>query len=234
MRILIVEDERVAARRLERMTREILGDSVTDVTVAERLADGEALMSRNDIDLLLLDLNLNGSDGFELLKSVSAGPFQTIVVSANTDQALRAFEHGVLDFVPKPFDRERLSRALARVSGENTGAGSKTKYLTVKRLGALYLIPIDDVSFLKGAGDYVEIHLKDQKTELHSKSLEAMERILPERFVRVHKSYMVDMEEVKQILVHGGGKYEIELAHGNRVPLSRTRYKDISAALEKR
>lgn len=234
MRILIVEDERVAARRLERMTREILGDSVTDVTIAERLADGEELMNRQDIDLLLLDLNLNGHDGFELLKSVSAGPFQTIVVSANTDQALRAFEHGVLDFVPKPFDRDRLSLALARVSGESSGSGASTRYLTVKRLGALYLIPIDDVSYLKGAGDYVEIHLKDRKTELHSKSLEAMERILPERFVRVHKSYMVDMDEVKQILVHGGGKYEIELAQGTKVPLSRTKYKDISAALEER
>ncbi len=234
MRVLIVEDERVAARRLERMTREILGDSIADIAVAERLVDGEQLMDRQGIDLLLLDLNLNGKDGFELLKSVSAEPFQTIVVSANTDQALRAFEHGVLDFVPKPFNRDRLALALARVSGESAGTGSKTKYLTVKRLGALYLIPIDEVSYLKGAGDYVEIHLKDSKTELHSKSLEAMERILPARFVRVHKSYMVDMEEVKQILVHGGGKYEIELGYGTRVPLSRTKYKDISAALDQR
>jgi DNA-binding LytR/AlgR family response regulator len=234
MRILIVEDERVAARRLERMTREILGDSVTDVVCAERLEEGERLMGGSEIDLLLLDLNLNGRDGFELLKHISAGPFQTIVVSANTDQALRAFEYGVLDFVPKPFDRARLATALARVSGESAGMGSKTKYLTVKRLGALYLIPVGDVSYLKGAGDYVEIHLKDERTELHSKSLEALERILPERFARVHKSYMVDMEEVKQVLVHGGGKYELELDRGVKVPLSRTKYREISGALESR
>ena len=235
MRILVVEDERIAARRLVRMTREILGDTVTDISCVERLEEGEDFVSRHDIDLLLLDLNLHGKDGFELLKSVSAGPFQTVVVSANTDEALRAFDYGVVDFVPKPVDRERLSRALARVSGESPTAAGNAKYLAVKRLGALYLIPVEEICFLKGAGDYVEVHLKDGNTELHSKSLEMLERILPERFVRVHKSYVVDMQEVRQILVHGGGKYELELGEGpTKVPLSRARYKDIGAQLEAR
>lgn len=233
MRILVVEDERIAARRLVRLTRDILGDAVTDITSVERLEDGEDFIGRNDIDLLLLDLNLNGKDGFDMLKNVTAGPFQTVVVSANTDQALRAFEYGVVDFVSKPFDRDRLARALQRVGGESEGGG-RARYLTVRRMGALSLVPVDDICFLKGAGDYVEIHLKEGGTELHSKSLEALQRILPERFVRVHKSYVVDLDAVQQILVHGGGKYEIELTGDERIPLSRAKYKNLGEMLAAR
>ncbi len=234
MRVLIVEDERVAARRLERLTREILGDSVIEIVCLESIDESERFLSGTSIDVLLLDLNLNGSDGFELLKMATAGPFQTIIVSANTDQALRAFEYGVLDFVPKPVDRARLERALARVSGEQTPSvpgAPPARYLTVKRLGALYLIPTEQVMYLKGAGDYVEICLRDGSTELHSKSLESLERILPDRFVRMHKSYVVDVRQVRQVVVHGGGKYELELHNGRRIPLSRTRYKQLGALM---
>ena len=200
MRVLIVEDERMAARRLERMTREILGDSLSEIVCLERMEESEEFLGSNNIDLLLLDLNLSGKDGFELLKMATAGPFQTIIVSANTDQALRAFEHGVLDFVPKPVDHNRFEHALARVSGEHTPAilGSPSaRYLAVKRLGALFLVPVERVLYLKGAGDYVEIHLRDGTTELHSKSLESLEKILPDRFVRIHKSYVADLRQVR-------------------------------------
>ncbi len=237
MNILIVEDERIAARRLERLTREILGAQAGQVTCLERLEESEQFLERHDIDVLLLDLNLNGRDGFGLLDRVTAAPFQTIVVSANTDEALRAFEHGVLDFVPKPFERERLAQALGRLSGAPAEAGERgggVKYLSVKRSGALHLVPIEEVIYLQGAGDYVEIHLRDGTTELHSKSLESLERILPQHFSRVHKSYVVDMRLVKEILVHGGGKYELQLAAGQKIPLSRTRYRDLSSALQSR
>jgi two-component system response regulator LytT len=232
--VLIVEDERMAARRLERMTRDILGGSVAKITCLERIEESEQFLASNTIDVLLLDLNLNGEDGFELLKRATAGPFQTIIVSATTEQALRAFEYGVLDFVPKPVDKGRLERALARVSGEHTPQTPGTapaRYLTVKRLGALQLVAVDGVAFLKGAGDYVEIHLADGRTELHSKSLESLEKILPGRFVRVHKSYVVDVRRVAQVSVHGGGRYELVLTGGGSVPLSRTRYKQLNALL---
>lgn len=234
MKVLIVEDERVAARRLERLTREILGESVSEVVCMERLDDSEAFLTRNDIDLILLDLNLNGQDGFDLLKRASAGPFQTIVVSANTDRAIEAFEYGVTDFVPKPVMRERLESALKRVGGDHAQASAgavSAKYLSVKRNGALYLIPVEQVSYLRGAGDYVEIHLKDKSVELHSKSLEALERILPERFVRVHKSFLVDTSAAGRVIVHGGGKYEMELADGTLVPVSRSRYRELAGRL---
>lgn len=228
MKVIIVEDERIAARRLERMIREILGDRVTSVVCFESLRQTQRYLEDHPVDVLLLDLNLNGANGFELLRQALVQPFQTIVVSANTDKALLAFEYGVLDFVPKPFDRERLSKALNRVDKrERSGERSFATQLAIKRFGSLYLVPVDDVLFFQGAGDYVEIHMKKGETELHSKSLESLEHLLPEYFVRVHKSYLVDIRNVKEIKVHGGGKYEIDLGGGILIPLARSKYREV-------
>jgi two-component system, LytTR family, response regulator LytT len=228
MKILIVEDEAIAARRLERLTREILGSAVTGIDIQESLAGSEKFLAGHNIDLLLLDLNLYGRSGFDLLKQASAGAFQTIVVSANTDQALAAFEHGVLDFVPKPIDKERLGRAFSRLTDHATVPVTAARYLSVRVHGAIDLIDVDQVMYLKGAGDYVEIYQRNGHMDLHSKSLEALAQILPPRFRRVHKSYIVDIRERKRVIVHGGGKYELELNNGLLIPLSRIKYKELT------
>jgi two-component system, LytTR family, response regulator LytT len=224
MKILIVEDERLVARRLERLTREILGGMVEDITVLESLPAGENHLFERPIDLLLLDLNLNSKDGFELLKLASSGGFQTIIVSANTDRAIEAFQYGVVDFVPKPYEADRLRIALDRALAKER-SGSPAKFLTIRKFGRVELIPLETVHYFRGAGNYVEIHLSDGRMELHSKSLEALETMLPARFERIHKSYLVDMRAMKGIRILGPGKYEMEIVDGSRIPLSRRHYR---------
>ena len=90
MRIAIVEDEAMVARRLERMIGAILSNC--SIRVAPTLHEALDLIRATPIDVLFLDLNLNGRDGFRLLEEAAAAPFQTIVVSAHHDQALRAFD----------------------------------------------------------------------------------------------------------------------------------------------
>jgi two-component system response regulator LytT len=226
MRILIAEDESVTARRLERMVAEILGEKVESVTVKESLADAEEHLFGRPIDLLLLDLNLHGEDGYALLKMAAAGSFQTIVVSANSDRAVEAFQYGVLDFVPKPFDRERLKQALDRFHAKG-GGQSPAKYLSVRKHGKVELVPVEKVRFLQGAGDYVEIHLEDGRMELHSKTLEALAGLLPPHFERIHKSYIADLRAMKGIVLQGAGKYALELQDGRLLPISRTKYKEL-------
>jgi DNA-binding LytR/AlgR family response regulator len=236
MNILIVEDEKIAARRLERLVRELWGERVESLQCRESLRRSEEFLQNNSIDVLFLDLNLNGEDGFSLLQYATSFAFQTIVVSANTDRALKAFEYGVLDFIPKPFTREQLQTALERVESRmeyTRDATQVARQLAIRNQGSVMLVSVDDVLFFKGAGDYVEIHLKDTGTELHSKSLEALQKLLPVYFIRVHKSYLVDMRQVSRILVHGGGKYELELHNGAVIPLSRNRYKEVQELLDK-
>jgi two-component system response regulator LytT len=231
LKILIVEDEGVAARRLERLTREFYGKNLESITCIETLKGSEEFLSQNSIDLLLLDLNLNGDDGFQLLKLAVSGSFQTIVVSANTDRALPAFEYGVLDFVPKPVESSRLWKAFERLA-QSSDSRAHTKYLALRLYGSIELIPVGDILYLKGADDYVEIHCRNGSMHLHSKSLEALEKILPVRFVRIHKSYIVDKDNIVRIHVQGGGKYEVELTNREILPLSRTRYKESGLSLD--
>ena len=112
MNILIVEDESRIAKRIERMTRDIFGDTLQSLKHINTLHEALPFIENNSLDLVLLDLNLNGDNGFDLLTTAVSKSFHTIVISAYRDQAITAFEYGVLDFVPKPFNRERLGTSL--------------------------------------------------------------------------------------------------------------------------
>jgi two-component system, LytTR family, response regulator LytT len=225
MRILIIEDEATVAQRLERMTREVLGSRIARIQHCPTLASGNAFLAENPVDLLLLDLNLNGKDGFEVLQSLSAGAFQTIVVSAYTDKAIEAFEHGVLDFVPKPFTIERLQKAFERYDG--LGEKKHTRFLAVKKGHKLYLIEIANLMLIKGAGNYAELHTKEGKNWLHEKNLNQLELLLPAHFVRIHRSYLINRLLLETVVDHGAGKYRAILQGGIEVPVSRTAYRSL-------
>lgn len=227
MRILIVEDEPLLGQRLERFCREILGERVESVQLATHFEEAGARLAESPIDLLLLDLNLHNRDGMELLGASVAGSFHTIIVSANTDQALRAFEFGVLDFVPKPFSRERLAQALQRVTARDGRAACAAKFLAVRKQGRLEFVPIDDVLYVEGAGAYAELVLADGRRELHDKTLEKLHALLPPVFERIHKSYVVRWTAVKALHAREGNQHEVELHNGLRLPVGRTRYKEL-------
>lgn len=227
MRVLIVEDEPLLAQRLERFCREILGERLESLRTAGLFTEASARLDETPIDLLLLDLNLHGRDGMELLTRAVAGSFHTIIVSANTDQALRAFEFGVLDFVPKPFSQDRLRQALQRIAGREIGASGAAKYLAVRKYGKVELVPIDRVLYVEGAGAYAELVLDDGRRELHDKTLEKLQAVLPAVFVRIHKSYIVRWTAVKALHAREGSHYEAELTNGVRLPVGRTRYKEL-------
>ena len=225
MHVLIVEDESRVAKRIERMTRDIFGDSLHSLNHVDALLEAQTFINSNSLDLLLLDLNLNGDNGFDLLAKVVSESFHTIVISAYKDQAITAFEYGVLDFVPKPFNRDRLEQAFNRTVENENKQTNKTKLLAVKKRGRIQLIPIEDVRYIKGAGAYAELFLVDGSKELHDKSLEKLEQLLSHSFERVHKSYLVKMSEVKKIIVKSGSQYTAELNDGVLIPIGRTRYK---------
>ncbi len=232
MNVLIVEDERVAARRLERLVKEILVDKIESIYCVETLRNSEEYLSKHPIDILFLDLNLNGQDGFKLLKSAVSESFQTIVVSANTDRAIEAYEYGVLDFIPKPFDKNRLKQAFDRLERLDKKIDNAATMLVVRNRGRLQIVPVEQVKYLKGAGDYAELHLHDGTLLLHNKSLEGLIKILPDSFVRIHKSYITDLNLIINLRIYGGGKYECELKDGTILPVSRTRYKELVNYLE--
>lgn len=228
MNILIIEDEARIASRIERMVTELLEKKLTSISICSELDEGRAYIKDHQIDLLFLDLNLNGENGFEMLKNLNAESFHTIIISAYQERAIEAFEYGVIDFIAKPFDQDRLAQALARVNGKMNKTEPTLKLLAVRIKSTLQLIDIQDVIYFKGAGIYAEIHLKDGRTFLHDKTLEKLGQLLSGPFERIHKSYLVCVNQMDKIVFHSGNPH-LSLKNGEKLPVGRTRYEMLKA-----
>ncbi len=230
MIILIVEDESRSAKRLERLLQNENKDKDFNIFWEMSLTSAIKFLESNEIDLLFLDLNLKGADGFELLKQIVSDSFHTIVVSAHIERAVEAFDYGVLDFMPKPIIAAKLKQALERFYGQYRTA-NLTKYLTVKHKNHLEQILVSDILFLHSKGHYTEIHTTSQSVRLHNKSLEKLLMILPPQFERSHKSYIINMDYMKKISSFSGSVYKLELEDNIVLPLSRTKARHIKNIL---
>lgn len=227
IRILVVEDEPVIARRLVRLLGDILDEPGRVINTARSLDDARSMLTQGGYDVLCLDLNLNGRDGFKLLASAVAGPQQTIVVSANTDRALEAFDYGVVDFVPKPFDRERLQKALSRITATDRPESQRASYLTFRHGNRTQVVQVDHIRAIHGADNYAEVELDDGRKLLHDKTLERLEVLLPAKFMRVHRSHILNLERITDLENLPGSRYRARLDNGQSVSVSRARIQDL-------
>jgi len=231
MKVLIVEDEKPIARYIELLCKNILKHKLQKIYTYYTLDQAKLFLFEHPIDLCLLDINLNGKDGYELLKLAVSGSFHTIVISAITDRAVEAFEYGVLDFIAKPFDEDRLRLAFNRYFNRRERKELMTKYLAVRKFGNNMIICIDDVLYFKAADIYVDAHLTNGKIEILDKTMERLEQVLPQRFVRIHRSYLVDITQVDSYRHCGGGTYQVITKSGETLPLSRQKYKELHELL---
>ncbi len=225
MTILIVEDEKYIAKHLADMVGRIHPSA--RLNRCATIDEAWLYLKNHRVDLLLLDLNLKGRDGFQVLRQLVAQDFQVIVVSAHIEKALEAFEYGVLDFVPKPFSEIRLRKAFDRLKEHQRLAGERQAFFGVKKRQGLEMIKEEDIVFFEAYGHYAKIHLLDGSFEVYDKSLSHLESILDTRYERVHKSFIVKMPLVQSWEIAPGGKYSLLLPNGHAVPVSRRHYKDL-------
>lgn len=232
MRILIVEDERPIAEDIFLLTKQILKNKITSIHIETTLNNALAYLEEKTIDLLLLDLNLNEMDGFKILKNIVSKSFHTIVISAYTDRAIEAFEYGVLDYVPKPYNSERLKTAFSRIEANHAADGHSIKYLSVKKGFEIHVIPLQDIYFFKAVNIYVELHLKNGKIEIYDKSIKNLSQLLPSNYLRIHKSFIVNIEIIDKIKKLGGGQYRVILKNNDCLPVSRQQIKSLKKLLD--
>ncbi len=246
LRVLIVDDEPLARRRLVQILA-----SHPDVQIAGE-ADGgrDALRLVEELrpDVLLLDIEMPGVDGFSVLKELPAGHAPAIVfVTAFQDHAVKAFELRATDFVVKPVARDRLAAALdqARQTLLARGAGDRLAKLQ-SRLAKLESralsgsepslwvkigsdkrrIPLADILWLEAERDFVRLHTHGQ-THLVSAMLGEMEETLDQQaFLRVHRSAIVRRDKVRAVLRGRFSAPVLELEDGRRVPVGR-KYRDV-------
>ncbi|MBN2399142.1 MAG: response regulator transcription factor [Candidatus Aminicenantes bacterium] len=231
MRLLIVEDEYSIARDIEYHCRQILGDRIASLRNIQTLDAARDCLARHSIDLLLLDLNLAGANGFELLKLANSGSFHTIIISGHVDRALEAFEYGALDFLPKPFEPSRLRKAFDRYFGLPGMDGQAVKYLTGRKRDQFFVVSVADVLYFQASYDYTEAVLKTGKREVLEKSLRRLGQILPSRFFRIHRSYLVDIQQIASFTPVRHGSSRVCLKSGEILPLSRGRHKHLRRIL---
>lgn len=220
MKILLVDDEIVAARRLERLTRRILGDAVELLAVAHDLDAARGLLADDTFDMILLDLQLTSEDGFTLLAERIRGAC-VIVVSAHPHRAIEAFHHAVLDFVPKPVGEDRLRQALDRA--RRVGAPASPRRLIVRSHGRVDILDIDAIVRVSGADDYCELLLLGGRTVLCDRRLTELEQGLPRNtFLRVHRSHVVNLRLVEAVDLRSAHPMVLHRG-GTSCPVSRRR-----------
>lgn len=241
---LIVDDEKPARQRLWDLLEKHPG-----VAVAGECASGaEAVGLIRDIkpELLFLDIQMPLLDGFEVIRQVGAAHMPvTVFVTAYDAYALRAFEASALDYLLKPYSDERFEQCLARalvyvrtqrreemsrrlvslLSEGQQGARAAAPYLErllVKVGGRIIFLPAEDVDWVEAAGVYVQLHAGGRKF-LHRASLAELEASLdPGRFIRIHRSAIVNIHSVKELFPHSHGDYTAVLKDGTRLKLSRS------------
>ena len=231
---LIVEDEPMVAKRLERFVKEALGDEAGNGVHVRSKEEAAPLAAKLPASaIMFLDLNLFGADGFDLLEMDTQTAAKTIVVSADQSRAVEAFSHGVVDFVAKPFSQERIGQAIDRALKGRDPLAEPVKYIggAPPRPGSsVVFAPLDDIIALHGADDYVEIELKDGRRLLTKKSMRDLERINPD-FMRIHRSHIVNRKFVAEFVAQSGSRYRLQLTTGAALPIGRSRVEDVKGWL---
>jgi two-component system, LytTR family, response regulator len=251
LRLLIVDDEPVARRRLRRLLRD-----VPDVETAGEVGDGRSAVSAIlslKPDVVLLDVQMPEMDGFTVLQSVAGDRLPAVIfVTAFDRYALRAFEVHALDYLLKPVSAEKLAGALDRARthlAERRGAtldprlvalldelAANRRFLTrlpVKVRGRMIVVDLADVDWIEAADNYVTIHAGAHAYTARE-TMSGLERELdPERFVRIHRSAIVQVDRIKELLPDFHGDFVVVLRDGTRVALSRNYRSRIEGVLRR-
>lgn len=240
MKTLIIDDERLARKELISLLEK--HEEVEVVGEAANADEAEALIAEKHPDLIFLDINMPGRDGFELLSALDRPP-HVIFVTAYDEHAIRAFQVNALDYVLKPIDPERLDAALAKVpqaSGEDVPQRDilrENDQIFLKDGEKCWFVTLKDVRVFESEGNYVRVRFADQKP-LVLRSLNKLEEKLdPLTFFRASRKHIINLRWVDKIEPWFNGGLMVKLkpadksgAAGESIEVSRrqaTRFKEL-------
>lgn len=246
IRALIVDDEDLARA----IAREYLADHA-DIEIGGECANGfECVKAVEDLkpDLLLLDIQMPKLDGFEALELVDREHLAVIFLTAYDQYALRAFEIHAVDYLLKPFSKQRFDAALDRarqrlhtrppdaaaLAGAARAPGQYLERIAVKDGPRVHLIPIAKLDWVEAQDDYVALH-SEGRAHLKQQTIAGVEQSLdPSLFVRIHRSVIVNLGRVARIEPYTKDSRLAILADGTKLPVSRAGYARLKELLEAR
>jgi two-component system LytT family response regulator len=224
VRVLVVDDEALARRNVTVLLR-----ADPDIESIDECASGseavEAIRTSRP-DLVFLDVQMPECGGFDVLELLGAElPPVIIFVTAHDEYALRAFEAGALDYLLKPFDDARFRRALQRAKDKLAHYApqqrQRAQRLVVKEPGQLLFLNVSDIDWIEAASYYACLHVGGN-THIIRRTLAELERDLgEEKFIRIHRSLIVNVDRISGLELQSGGEYEVVLKSRARLRLSR-------------
>lgn len=250
LRVLIVDDEAHARINLRLALAALPGDASGRFVLAGECggaAAARAFLDKDSVDLLLLDVQMPVENGLALARDLSSRPMPPLVVfvTAHQGHALEAFDVHALDYIVKPVDERRLLQALERAAALldqraayaaalqrfTDPAPGYWRELTVRSVGRIDRVDLDDVLWLNSAGNYVELHLA-QRTLLHRSPLAELERYLdPHDFLRIHRRTLVRRNQMLALRQTGEGGQLLVLRCGQELAVSERYVAATKAAL---
>lgn len=240
IRAILVDDEPLARM----IIREYLQTENTVEVVGECQDGFEALkmIQQEKPDLLFLDIQMPKINGFEMLELLDEPP-HVIFTTAFDEYAMKAFEASAIDYLLKPFSKERFDKALAKVISQNKiteerepDEASKiymqqAQRIVIKNSGKIVIIPLQDIAYFEAADDYVKIHTREQ-VYLKNRTLSYYEKALADTgFIRAHRSILVNSDYITRIDPYGKETYSALLTTGERVTVSKSGFSRIEDKL---
>jgi len=236
MRTLIIDDEPDAVNALKIIIEEFLPELTIVGSFSDPIKAIEGIPKLNP-ELVFLDINMPGLNGFELLESLPHRDFKTIFVTAYDEYALKAFKYSAIDYILKPIDIDELISAVQRAISSNntvTNKSDETKYeklfqtvnkkqsekLVVSTYEGIYYINPLNIIYIQADSSYSKIIFKNDEPLFVAKSLKEFEELLQaNNFFRNHHSYLINLNFVRKYTRVDGGN--IEMSNGDQIPLAR-------------
>lgn len=227
MNCIIVDDDETSRFVLTNLVKKI--EDVHLVGSCSNTQEARDLLTKKDIDIILLDIEMPGETGIELLEKMK-GNIEVIFVTSQTKHAVSAFENDAIDYIIKPIDLSRLNKAIEKARrklASLSNSADESEYIFVKGNTSFEKIYLKDIRFIESTNGYVTFHTTYKKITISGTLKKAMEKIDVEQFMQVHRSYVVNIDRVT--------KYEADtISIGTTdLPLSRLYKKNVVDYLNK-
>jgi DNA-binding LytR/AlgR family response regulator len=218
IRTIIIDDEPMARTSLTRLCEQ--QDCLDIMTTLESASESIPYLTENQVDLIFLDIEMPGMTGLELLESLPYLP-DVIFTTAHRDYAFEAFEYDVIDYLKKPVTQSRFLNAIKKVKLKRkqrdiAASTSARNEIYIKEDGRLIRLPLESILFFKNVGDYVRVITKEGKYIIHGSIKALNEKLNHPRFLKVHRSYIINLGHVKDIQDNS------IVIDGNLIPVSRS------------
>ena len=237
---IIIDDEKLARARLRRMLSRY--ENIKVIGEAKNGQEGLELIKSNHPAVIFLDIKMPMLSGFEMLKELDKSPY-IIFTTAYDQYALQAFEENTVDYLLKPISDRKLSRAISKLShilqrGDPINIDlarllksidekkKKIKLFSVKLADRIFLIPADEIYFFHAEDKYTFLNTAEKDFIISFTLKELEKRLDPEKFLRVHRAYIINLEHIKSIHSWFGGKLLVKMKNDKEILITRHYVKD--------